>query len=141
MKNFYKSLMLLGICFYGLACFAQNQTPKTVITPKEWNERKQIGTITPDMTLRDANLTPQVNTQTYHPVRHASQMKREKSSNACTCFQQIDTCSTDSCWHVVPMLSGNTTAFAPYWGSDDDSDTLLNLPFTFGFYGVGYTSC
>src|ERR1035438_4118262 len=98
MKNFYKSLMLLGICFYGLACFAQNQTPKTVITPKEWNERKQIGTITPDMTLRDANLTPQVNTQTYHPVRHASQMKREKSSNACTRSEERRVGQKSSAW-------------------------------------------
>ncbi len=108
---------------------------KQIVTAQQWNEMKKAGTITPNATMWDPNAEHPV----FHPVISPSShnaSKREKSSNICECFQEIDTS-----WHVVPVYPGNSTAVAPWWGSDDDASHIIPLPFSFCFYGHNYDSC
>src|ERR1035438_2001162 len=96
MKNLYRNYLIISICLFNITVIAQSQAPSKVVTADEWNARKKDGTVTPEMTLWDANLLPLINTQPYQPAHHESNIRREKSQNICTCFQPIDTCQSDT---------------------------------------------
>jgi len=129
MKNLYKSLMFLGICFYSLAAIAQDiSLPQAIISPEQWAEMKKAGTLTNDYTMWN----PRVEHPEFHPkIQESSKTeKKEKSLDVCSCFQTLD-----STWAVVPFTIG----IAPDYRNDDGSSPLTTLPFTFCFYGGNYT--
>jgi gliding motility-associated-like protein len=127
MKNLYKSLMVLGICFYSFAAIAQTERAKTIITPQQWDEMKQAGTLTNEYTMWNA----QTEHPEFRPKIQASNpvIGHEKNFDLCSCFQTMD-----STWAVVPFNGYS----GPDYRNDDGSSPLTTIPFNFCFYGGSY---
>ena len=78
------------------------------------------------------------NTKPLTPVVRTNTSNKSSRTNACDCWQTVD-----NTWSVCPFdgSGGNGgPGTAPLYQNDDWTTPLINLPFTFCFYGTNYNS-
>ena len=123
MRKSFEVYMII-LFFIGTAVAQQPDSPEYEKLKKEGKlDFKKVTQHRPDQ-------IPHVITPGF--ARNASGGNHQSSFRAqCNCLFPLDTS-----FHVVPFTNGT----APYYRNDDGSSPLINLPFTFNFYGTSYTS-
>jgi gliding motility-associated-like protein len=140
MKPIKKIIFSLFTILY-VATFAQNKIQKSEsISIERYAELKSKGLLDPNVSYAIGGSQTQLEqVQAYQAALAQIEANKEKNKfsksagiDSCNCFQKVD-----STYSIVAISGGNP----PEYRNDDGSSPAINLPFTFKFFGINYTSC
>ena len=121
-----KLLFTVVTCFL----FCSFSFSQTTLTPEQWENAKQNGTLNGKTPAAPARVQP--GGEPYVEYRLAPNIPVHPATTSCQCWQ-----TRDSSWNIVPITIGTP----PEYRNDDGSTGLINLPFSFCLYGQSWTSC
>lgn len=122
MRNLYKKMLAFTVLMTSFSCIKASDFPKP--GTKEYELAKKQGLLNHVMPQQVSSASPYKGMNT-NPVSLTS------VSSSCGCLLPID-----STFMLVPFITGNP----PYYGNDDGSTGIINIPFDFCYYGQNVNS-